>query len=92
MTKRKTFKVNELIDIVNRRNKESTCDKKVREGWNSMLEEILHLTNQYNGFIYLDENEVPVNCLPAINIIVKNTEERFNNTDDTRRKYCKKYV
>jgi len=77
---RKTFDIQKLKDIVNKRNALSTCEPKVREGWNSLLEEVLHQNGTYNGFCYL--TEVPSGCKPGIDYA-----NRFKDTDDTRRKY-----
>ena len=61
--KRKTISVEQLKDEVSRRNKESTCDPQVREGWNALLEEVLHSTGNYRGFGYwnlkVNKNDVP---------------------------------
>lgn len=50
---RKTADILKLIKLVNERNATSTCDPKVREGWNSLLESILHEAGVYVGFGYL---------------------------------------
>ena len=50
---RKTIKVIEIKDEVNRMLNESTCDTITRYGMCAVLEEILHSTNNYKGFGYL---------------------------------------
>lgn len=54
MSRRKTIDVQMLKDIVNRRNKNSTCAPDIREGWNSLLEEALNKTGNYKGFRYTE--------------------------------------
>lgn len=66
MRKKKTFRVSDLKDEVNRRNRQSTCGADVRKGWNALLEEILGRTNTYNGFCYLTRDKVPRDHLPGI--------------------------
>ena len=55
---KKTIRVEEIIKMVNRKNIHSTCNEKVRDGWNDLLEEILYVTNNYNGFRYLQSQEL----------------------------------
>jgi len=64
--KRQTMNVKKLLDEVNERNRVSTCDSKVREGWNSILEYILMQTGNYRGFGYMDAARVPKGELPGI--------------------------
>ena len=47
--KRKTFKITELIKMVNRMNEESTCSPEIRIGWNCFVEGILMETKTYEG-------------------------------------------
>lgn len=82
----KTFRVITLLNKINERNRESTCNPDVREGMNSILEDILHSTGNYEGFSYLDQREVPSGHLPGI--IFDESEERNHQfPDDTRRTY-----
>jgi len=53
---KKTVKISEIIEIVNRRNEFSTCNEDVRSGWNCLLEELLEKTNNYKGYSY---NSIP---------------------------------
>jgi len=55
---RKTVKIVDLIDSVNRRNRDSTCDDTIRAGWNSLLEEMLSVTDTYAGFRFMNADEV----------------------------------
>jgi hypothetical protein len=55
-----------IIEMVNRRNRESTCSRDVRLGWNMLLEEILHTSGTYKGYRYLTTSEVPPGQLPGI--------------------------
>jgi len=66
VAKRKTFSVEALKRKVNHRNKESTCVAATRDGWNSVLEDVLLETGNYNGFRYLKQEEVPPGRLPGI--------------------------
>lgn len=89
--KRKTIDVIKLIEEVNRLNKESKCSPDQRMGWNCFLEHILHETNNYNGFGYYNQEEVPTNQKPGIIWGVNNQGVRDNtlNTypDESRRFY-----
>lgn len=80
---KKTVSVLTLIEIVNRLNKHSTCPVETRKGWNTLLDEVLHKTGNYNGYAYLACQDVPRGELPGIEHTAK-----FNNYPDvTRRKY-----
>jgi len=90
---RKTVNVRNLIEKVNHKNKVSTCDPLVRQGWNSLLEDILHQTDNYNGFNYYYESDLAPNTTPGIRTEIdkygvvtpcKDYEKRFKDTDDTR--------
>ncbi len=89
---KKTFNVQDLVEQINRRNRKSTCVPEVRRGWNCVLEDILMETNQYRGFGYLKQEEVPeghrCGMIPADDI--RNTTHEF--PDETRRFYytCEK--
>jgi hypothetical protein len=84
MAKRKTIDVLFLLDKVNDRNRLSTCPADIREGWNSLLEEVLHSTGNYAGFGYLSANDVPEGEKPGISHDGDFTP-RF--PDETRRVY-----
>tara|TARA_R110002124_G_scaffold111625_1_gene265555 strand:+ start:640 stop:936 length:297 start_codon:yes stop_codon:yes gene_type:complete len=71
--KRKTFKITELIKMVNRMNEESTCSPEIRIGWNCFVEGILMETKTYEGYNF------------ARNAFDPQTGEII---DDTRRMYC----
>ena len=73
--KKKTFKITELIKMVNRMNEESTCPPMVRSGWNCFVEGILMETNTYEGYNF------------ARNAFDPQTGEII---DDTRRVYCER--
>ncbi len=67
MSKRKkVVKLIDLIAIVNKCNRESTCDARTRDGWNHLLGEVLLSTDNYAGFRYLSASEVPPNEKPGI--------------------------
>ena len=90
------MKTKKIIEIVNLRNKKSTCCPEVRQGWNSLLEEILHANGDYKGFGYYTNFDLPVALNPGIRYVADksglrspcdNRQERFKNCDDTRRHY-----
>ena len=64
--KRRTVKIADLICEVNRKNKLSSCTSHVRNGWNGMLEDILHANGVYAGYWYLATDEVPEGEEPGI--------------------------
>lgn len=85
----KTIKVETIVDMVNIRNATSTCSKQERQGWNILLESILHDTGNYEGFRYLDKSEVPEKQLPGI-VYIKSEDGKSQIAefpDDTRRFY-----
>lgn len=82
--KRKTVTIEFIKDLVNRRNKQSTCGPQAREAWNSLLSEILMACNVYNGFRYLAYNEVPKGHEPGIETLAHDIKVF---PDDTRRFY-----
>lgn len=87
-SKRKTVSIADLLSEVNRRNKQSTCSADVRDGWNSLLETVLHNANLYEGYGYLSQEEVPPGEKPGIDKHCRDgapTRERF--PDESRRHY-----
>lgn len=55
---RKTVHLRELVSWVNQRNATSTCDAKVREGWNAVVNSFLMAAEGYGGFSYLRAEEL----------------------------------
>ena len=88
---RKTLKIRTIIELVNLRNRESTYDPEMRQGWNSLLEAILHDADAYAGFGYYSSEELPEGIRPGIRYEGKHPAEdyaeRFRDCDDTRRYY-----
>lgn len=88
---RKTFKVEEIRNTVNFMLQHGKHSADFRFGAATMLEEILHSSGNYNGFGYHTEKDVPVGELPGVrtgpNGESLNYDERFKNTDDSRRYY-----
>ena len=83
MKPRKTTRIVSLIKYVNRRNEWSTCPSDVRNGWNTLLEQILHSSGNYAGFRYLQVSEVPPGEQPGIQIV-----DGVNTyPDESRRQY-----
>lgn len=81
---KKTFSVYELLRIVNERNLKSICSADIRQGWNSLLEEVLHKTGNYSGYGYLEQKDVPEGCRPGI---AKTSLGQRYFPDETRRLY-----
>jgi hypothetical protein len=71
-----------LVEIVNRRNRVSTCSAKMRAGWNDLLEHILMLTDTYGGYRYL--TDVPTGHKPGY---AKDQTGKNIFPDETRREY-----
>ena len=63
---KKTVTIAFIKETVNRRNRQSTCVPEIREGWNSILSEVLLACNAYHGFGYLNETQVPPGHQPGI--------------------------
>ncbi len=61
-----TVSVKQLVGLINRRNRFSRDPPTVRQGWNSIAEEVLLQTGHYRGFKLLGPNEVPVGHLPGL--------------------------
>lgn len=96
-SKRKTVKVEDLVKLVNARNKKSTCSPDIRQGWNSMLEDVLHSTGNYQGYGYYTVEDLPEGQAPGVRYDYdenghpiqpcKDYAERFRNCDASRRYY-----
>jgi hypothetical protein len=92
---RKTCSVAALLNEVNAMLKDSICSPETRLGMCSVIESVLHQTDNYHGFRYLSASEVPYKQLPGMNDIPFDCdtdtdwlyEQRFINTDDSRRHY-----
>ena len=94
--KRKTVTVKALVERVNRMNKESTCSREIRQGWNELLESVLHETGNYRGYGYCQKEDVPAGAAPGVRyetdarghrVPCADYTERFRDCDDTRRRY-----
>jgi hypothetical protein len=83
-TKRRTVSIKAMVETVNARNRLSTCSAEVREGWNSLLEDVLHAGNVYAGFGYLTHDEVPAGHPAGI---VHLSDDSIVFPDETRRYY-----
>lgn len=86
MSKRVTIKISELVSKTNQMLRESTCDAKIREGMIAVLESALHATNQYRGFGYLTQEEVPPGENAGI-LKTGDTNKPVVFPDETRRFY-----
>ena len=87
MAVRKTVRIAKILENVNYRNKHSTCVPGIREGWNTMLEEILMDADAYAGYGYYEKKDVPEGCEPGIIRHDDPTDNEF--PDETRRFYYK---
>lgn len=83
----KTIHVETLIEIVNKRNVDSTCSRDMRIGWNCLLEQVMEETGTYAGYGYLEQNDVPKGQLPGIERASDPVDHKF--PDDSRRHYYK---
>jgi hypothetical protein len=92
MAKRKTADISAIIETANRilRGTWPANTKEYRAGVIVMLENILVESGRY-GFRYLTNHELPSDVLPGVRYHADGTlpdyNERFANTDDTRRVY-----
>ena len=90
---KKTISIKRIVEIVNERNEKSTCGKGEREGWNSLLETILLETDNYEGFTFLTDSQVPSTEKPGIrgenrpDLTASDIADRFEDTDHTRLVY-----
>lgn len=82
---RKTVAIKDLIEKVNRMNRMSTCGRQHRDGWNTLLEQVLVEADVYRGFSYLEQGDVPPGSPPGI--IRGATPEGNIYPDDSRRAY-----
>lgn len=91
MTSRNSLDVAELLEYTNQVLRTSVCVPAIRTGWISALETVLFRTGNYRGFRYLGVKEVPRHMKPGIRMgeggEMLSYEERFAQTDDTRRCY-----
>ena len=89
---RKTFNVEELVDMVNFTLLNSDDSAKgIRQGMMNVLEEVLHRSGNYRGFRYINQNELrkdqqyPGIWLKEDGTACANTA--FEHTDSTRVQY-----
>ena len=81
---RKTIHIAQFCEYVNNSLRLSTESPDTRQGKINLLEAMLHLTDNYNGYNYLTQDEVPEGQLPGIR---HDVEDKFHNTDKTRVRY-----
>ena len=82
---KKTFKVDDLREMVNHSLSNSSNDQLHQlDGMIAILEQVLHETGNYHGFRYLEQREVPDDCFPGIK---HEQEDKFQLTNGLRRHY-----
>ena len=91
---RKTIKVNELVQKVNfLLASSSDKDIELRKGYIEVLRSILNETGNNHGYTHLSKNDLVYTGLtPGVNInedgsFINDIKLRYQNTDDTRRRY-----
>ena len=93
MAKRKTADISAIIETANRilAGTWPSNTKEYRTGVIVMLENILNGADHWRGFRYLTNHELPDDVLPGVRYRADGSlpdyNERFFNTDDTRRVY-----
>ena len=65
MTKKKTIKVQEMLDYANYQlgRTDEYATKEFKVGITAMIEQILHLTGNYRGFMFINNNDSDVDTL-----------------------------
>lgn len=87
-TAKKNVSVAYVLDRANTHLKGNYGDHAFREGIIAMLKGVLHITGNYNGFVYLEAHEVPEGAMAGINSGVDlDYNAKFLNTDPTRVRY-----
>lgn len=82
---RKTLNVSDFKDMINGYLATSVCNDDVRQGMIEALTTVLHSTDNYKGFRYLQADEVPVGQMPGIRWIGDKAD--FTDADRTRVHY-----
>jgi hypothetical protein len=86
-TQRKTIRVDKLVEEINQKLCNSSCEPNIRIGMIIILEDILHATNNYYGYRYLVNNEVPSGQKPGVIHFDKGSKEETEFPDRSRRRY-----
>lgn len=81
---KKTIAVEKVLEMINHLNANSTIDSQFRHGANSFAERILHESNAYAGFGYLEAHQVPAGQVPGC---VRLADGSFVFPDESRRVY-----
>ena len=92
MKAKKTIKIDRLKEIVNGVLL-NTCDemRDNRQAATHVLETVLHETGNYNGFMYLDKDQMlesKYGHSVGIRIDKSDYSEKFTGTDESRRRYA----
>ena len=85
---RKTFEVKTLVMYVNSQLASKHTDENTRNALSMMLENVLHQTDNYHGFQYLESRELEdASQLPGIRYELLHKDKQFENVDRTRVRY-----
>lgn len=87
---RKTVNVSMIVDYCNTRLGAFEFTKSERESLISLCDNVLLSIDNYKGFRYLTNNELPRDELPGVRYNgtdILPPDERFQNTDHTRIRY-----
>lgn len=80
---RKTVTVKSVIGFINDQLRHQNSTIEGRQALALLAEKILHDSDNYVGFQYLSEDQLPANVLPGIRFD-KSFNPSFENTDSTR--------
>ena len=99
MKSRKTYEIKKIVEHANKMLKLKNQTQSERQGIIFILEEILHESGNYYGWIYLRKDDLPEGVLPGIDWEKYEACKSFSNwndapfsknecyPDETRRKY-----
>ena len=88
MSKRKTIDLEYLVERANTILANSTLDQSFRQGVCTMIEDALLEAERYQGFGYLNQDQVPKGYAPGIILDKNGVPFRAGRTDSTRRQYA----
>jgi hypothetical protein len=83
----KTINVAKVKDRINELVAKSTCSPDIRQGALNVLEWMLHETDNYNGYKFLEAADVPEGEKPGVVVNHQTNTHNFVGCDSTRVKY-----